>query len=226
MVFMLYGVISKCVSLNSLCKNLLFLEEKLSYLGIDKLPAKSALSDANINRDSEVFASIYTLLHDHYKDKLNPKECCLMLGNEFGYKKIDIIDSLTITLFVDVFKGAGRNPIDSNKKGGLKFHAKLPLGGSVPNLVSLSEVACNYKTYLGQLQANCGTIYIYDKGYAIYGAWSDWNERGAFFVTSLNENASYKVLEGEPNHVNTYADGGIISDQIIELTNSETVLNT
>jgi glutathione peroxidase-family protein len=41
MVFMLYGVISKCVSLTSLCKNLLFLEDKLTYLGIDKLPAKS-----------------------------------------------------------------------------------------------------------------------------------------------------------------------------------------
>src|SRR5690606_12409862 len=58
LVFLVYGVVTKSHSLNALCKNLLFLEEKLIYLGIDKLPAVSTLSDANINRNSEVFASI------------------------------------------------------------------------------------------------------------------------------------------------------------------------
>ena len=59
LVFLLYGVVTKSHSLNTLCKNLLFLEDKLIYLGIDKLPAVSTLSDTNINRSSEVFASIY-----------------------------------------------------------------------------------------------------------------------------------------------------------------------
>jgi hypothetical protein len=58
LVFLLYGVVTKSYSLNSLCKNLLFLEDKLMYLSIDKLPPVSTLSDANINRNSEVFASI------------------------------------------------------------------------------------------------------------------------------------------------------------------------
>jgi hypothetical protein len=69
-VFMLYGIISKSGSLNSLCKCLLFLEGKLCYLGIDKLPAVSTLSDANCNRDSEVFADLYYNLLDYYKDAL------------------------------------------------------------------------------------------------------------------------------------------------------------
>jgi hypothetical protein len=145
------------------------------------------LSDANINRDSEVFASIYTLLYDHYRDKLTPEDCCLMLAEDLKNYKLEIIDSSTVSLFVNVFKGAGRNPIDSKKKGGLKVHAKLPLGGSVPDLIALSEAACNDKTYLGQLEADCGTIYIYDKGYANYGVWSDWSDKGTFFVTRLNE---------------------------------------
>jgi len=55
--------VNKCHSLNTLCKNILFLEDKLTYVGIDKLPAVSTLSDANINRNSEVFASIYQQLH-------------------------------------------------------------------------------------------------------------------------------------------------------------------
>jgi hypothetical protein len=52
LVFMFYGVATRCYSVNSLCKNLLFLEDKLTYPGIDKLPAVSTLSDANINRSS------------------------------------------------------------------------------------------------------------------------------------------------------------------------------
>ena len=224
MVFMLYGVISRCASLNSLCKNLLFLEDKLTYVGIDRLPATSTLSDANIKRDSEVFATLYNLLYAHYRDKLAPGECCLMLETDLKDKKIDIIDSSTISLFVDVFKGAGRNPIDGKKKGGLKVHAKLPLGGFVPDLVALSDASCNDKTYLGQLEGEAGTIYIYDKGYANYSKWAEWDSLGAFFVTRLNENATVKVLQGGPNHVSEYAEGGIVSDRIIELNSPETTL--
>jgi hypothetical protein len=66
LVFMLYGDVAKCHSLNSLCKNLIFLEDRLTYLGIDKFPAVSTLSDANINRDNRVFELVYQQLPDHY----------------------------------------------------------------------------------------------------------------------------------------------------------------
>lgn len=224
MVFMLYGVISKCSSLNSLCKNLLFLDEKLIYLGIEKLPPKSTLSDANINRDSEVFASIYSLLYDQYKDKLIDAECGLLCGEEIKSLKTEIIDSSTISLFVDVLKGAGRNPIDGKKKGGLKIHAKLPLGSNVPDIVSLTEASCNDKKYLGQLEGAPGVIYVFDKGYANYSKWAQLADKGAYYVTRINENAIYNVIEASINHPCHYADGGIISDQIIELNNSETTL--
>lgn len=220
MVFMLYGVISKCQSLNSLCKNLLFLEDKLTYLGINNLPATSTLSDANINRSSDVFATVYAFLYDHYSDKLTDLDCSFLVKDEIKGKKVEIVDSSTIPLFVDIFKGSGRNPIDGKKKGGLKIHAKLPLGGFVPDLVSLSEAACNDKTFLGQLEADKGTIYVFDKGYANYGRWSDWDREGGFFVTRLNENASTQVLDGTVNHISEYADGGVISDQTIKLNSS------
>jgi hypothetical protein len=70
---MMYGVVAKCYSLQALCKNLLFLEDKLIYLGIDKLPAVSTLSDANVNRNSVVFASIYKRLVEHYKEILTTR---------------------------------------------------------------------------------------------------------------------------------------------------------
>lgn len=223
LVFMLYGVVTKCYSLNTLCKNLLFLEDKLTYLGIDQLPAVSTLSDANINRNSEVFASIYQQLYQHYKDVLNPVQCSF-LEDEIDSRKVAIFDSSTITLFVDIFKGAGRNSLTGKKKGGLKIHTKMHLGGFVPDLVHITEAACNDKSFLGQLETEKGTIYVFDKGYVNYGKWAEWTQQGIYYVTRLNENADYLVLSGQPNHVSEYADGGIISDQVISLNLGETAL--
>lgn len=61
LIALLYGVITKCNSFNSLCKNLQFLENKLACIGMSELPARSTLSDGNINRDPVVFQMLYSL---------------------------------------------------------------------------------------------------------------------------------------------------------------------
>lgn len=43
-------------------------------------------------------------------------------------------------------------------------------------------------------------------------------------MTRLNENAHYEALSGQPNHISEYANGGVISDQIILLHPSKTAL--
>jgi len=224
LVFLLYGVISKCHSLRNLCKGLLFLEDKLCYLGISKLPAVSTLSDANINRKSDVFGSIYHSLYEHYKPYLSDSYISMFIGGEVDPSKVEIFDSSTVSLFVEVFKGTGRNPLNGKKKGGLKIHTKLPLTGFVPNFINLTAAACNDKTFLGQLNPDSGAIYVFDKGYVNYEVWKRWTEQGVFFVTRLNDNADYEVLTGQPNHISDYANGGIISDQIIRLKGAEVSL--
>jgi hypothetical protein len=63
--------VTRCHSLNSLCKNPLFLEDKLTYLGIHKLPAVSTLSDANIKlRPSRRFKKLHRQL-TYVKDSSN-----------------------------------------------------------------------------------------------------------------------------------------------------------
>ena len=110
LVFIFYGVVMRCKSLNILCKNLLLLEDKLVYLGIKELPAVSTLSDANINRNSDVFASIYQKLLQHYQDTLKPTWS--LFTESIKAEKVFCFDSSTITLFVDVFKGSGRNTLN------------------------------------------------------------------------------------------------------------------
>jgi len=225
LVFLLYGVISKCHSLRNLCKNLLFLEGKLCYLGINKLPAVSTLSDANINRSSDVFGSIYQGLYEYYKSYLSDSYINMFIGGEVDPAKVEIFDSSTVSLFVEVFKGAGRNPLNGKKKGGLKIHTKMPLSGFVPDFIHLTPAACNDKTFLGQLNTVPGTIYVFDKGYVNYKVWEEWTEQGVFYVTRLNDNAQYEVLTGQPNHISEYANGGIISDQVIRLKGTEVSLD-
>jgi hypothetical protein len=223
LTFMMYGVVAKCYSLQALCKNLLFLEDKLIYLGIDKLPAVSTLSDANVNRNSVVFASIYKRLVEHYKEILTPEHYSFF-EEGMDISKVVIFDSSTISLFVEIFKGAGRNSLTGKKKGGLKIHTQLPLGGFVPDMVYITEAACSDKSFLGQLVTEKGAIYVFDKGYVNYKKWKEWSLAGAFFVTRLNENAVYEILSGEDNHPSDYADGGIISDQVILLDTNKSAL--
>jgi len=224
LVFLLYGVISKCHSLRNLCKNLQFLEGKLCYLGIRQLPATSTLSDANIKRSSDVFGSMYHKLYEHYKPYLGDGYITMFINNEVDPSKVEVFDSSTVSLFVEVFKGAGRNPLDGKKKGGLKIHTKKSLAGFVPDYIHLTPAACNDKTFLGQLTPSKGTIYVFDKGYVNYKVWAQWTDQGTFYVTRLNSNAQYEVLSGQPNHISEYANGGIISDQVIELKSEETTL--
>ena len=145
LVFIMYGVISRCHSLSNLCKSSLFLEKKLSYLGISKLPAKSTLSDADMNRNSDVFGRLYQLLYTHYQSLLSQDYIEMFINDEINPDRVEIFDSSTVSLFVDVFKGAGRTPINGKKKGGLKLHTKLPLSSVVPDVIVLSEVSQNDK---------------------------------------------------------------------------------
>ena len=217
LVFILYGVITRCHSLQSLCKSLLLLENKLLYLGIDRLPSVSTLSDANINRNSDVFADIYRQLYQHYKSYLSERCFSLPLNGELDNAKVNLFDATTITLFVDVFKGVGRNPINGKRKGGLKVQAQMPLSGFVPDLITITEGSCNDKNFLGQLNPSAGTIYVFDKGYVNFTVFDQWTSKGVYFVTRLNENAVYEVVESITNDIGEYASGGIIRDEIIQL---------
>ena len=193
------------------------MEGSLSHLGVDKLPAKSTLSDANINRGSDVFGKLYFLLLEHYSDRLTGSYISMMVNDEVSPERVKIFDSTTISLFTDVFKAAGRNPMSGKKKGGLKVQAVLPLDSKVPEVICMGDASENDKDFLGQLEVVANNIYVFDKGYVNYAIWNEWTKKGAFFVTRINENANYRVLESKLNNPIDFLGGGIIKDEIIEL---------
>ena len=64
---MLYCVLGNCQSLREIGMGLAVCEGNLNHLSIEKAPASSTLSDANKNRSSDVFKSIYHHLQAKYK---------------------------------------------------------------------------------------------------------------------------------------------------------------
>ena len=217
LVFVLYGVVSKIKSLNNLCKCLGFLEDKLSYLGINQLPASSTLSDANRNRSREAFARIYFHLYEYYRPFLSDSYIKLFINGEVDPAKVRIFDSSTISLFTDLFKGAGRTPINGKRKGGLKLHAVMSLDNCFPDIVWMSSAATNDKVFLGQLPPTPELVYVFDKGYVHYEIYNTWTGVGAFYTTRLNENASYEVEKSISGDIEDINSGGVIKDEIIVL---------
>jgi Transposase DDE domain/Domain of unknown function (DUF4372) len=217
MVAMLFGIITKVDSLNGLIKNLAFLGNKLNYLGMSVIPARSTLADANRNRNSGVFEFLYNLLAVHYKTILSGSYLTGFIGNEVDISKIKIFDSTTFTLFVDIFTGAGRNKLTGKKKGGIKAHVILALHSLVPEMIWLSSASKNDKDFLGQLKPKSGEVYIFDKGYVNYTVYENFTQLGAFYVTRLADNANYEVLEEAKLDYLESQVTGILKDQIISL---------
>jgi hypothetical protein len=68
------------------------------------------LSDANKNRSAQVFASIYYSLFNTYRMFLSDSSPLSL-----PVKHLKIVDATTISLFSDILKGVGRNPINGKK---------------------------------------------------------------------------------------------------------------
>ena len=66
LVIMLYAVIKKFDSLREITDS-----SKLAHLGINMMPRRSTLSDANARRPETVFESTYRSLYARYKDELS-----------------------------------------------------------------------------------------------------------------------------------------------------------
>ncbi|MEX2595612.1 MAG: DUF4372 domain-containing protein, partial [Salibacteraceae bacterium] len=115
---MLFGILSRCDSVNEICEGLRAMGGKLNHLGMVQAPAKSTVSDGLRNRTHEFFEDLYFGLVKKYASFLSD-------SRTFGltFKEVLLIDSTTIRLFSDILKGVGRNPKgDGKKKGGLKVH--------------------------------------------------------------------------------------------------------
>jgi len=190
LVTMLYATLSGVSSLRELTTVLLACEGRIGHLNLKHFPKRSTLSDANKNRNSEVFASIYYSLLDKYRSFLSDSSSLSL-----PVKHLKIVDSTTISLFSDILKGVGRNPINGKKKGGIKMHTMINALEDVPCLVRYTSAATHDHTFLKDLELEKGSFVVFDKAYNDYLQYLQWTRDEIYFVTRQKDNAVYKRME-------------------------------
>ncbi|MEI7670111.1 MAG: IS4 family transposase [Pseudomonadota bacterium] len=192
LITLLYSVLSDCTSLRELSTAMLACEGKLNHLGIDYFPKRSTLADANIRRSHEVFADIYYSLLNNYRSLLS--DSCRT--KDAPVSKLFIADSSTVQLFSDVvLKGAGRNPLNGKKKGGMKIHTLMQSNEDVPCLINLTSAATHDHHFLSQINLPKHSWLVFDKGYTDYHYYQTLTAKEIFFVTRQRENAVYDCIE-------------------------------
>lgn len=210
---MLFGILSRYDSMNEICEGLRAMGGKLNHIGLDRAPAKSTASDGLRNRPSKFFEDVYFSLIKQYKSFLSD-------SRTFGltFKEVLLIDSTTIKLFSNILKGVGRNPAgDGKKKGGLKVHMLIDAVQSVGRFVKITEAKSHDKNFLKSFDISAHSMLVFDKAYNYYYQFAKWSESQVFFVTRLNKNAVYSIVQTIRTHVREKGKAMVLGEEIIEL---------
>ena len=137
---MLYAVIQRFDSLREIETSMTAEVRKLHHVGIETVPKRSTLSDANARRPEKFFEKVYRNLYDANKAILSSDS--RRSSTEEWMKRLRIIDSTTVSLFSNtIFKGVGLHPKTGKKKGGIKVHAVIHANEGVPCDIQFTSAA-------------------------------------------------------------------------------------
>ena len=190
---MLYAVIMRFDSLREIETSMTAEVRKLHHIGIDTVPKRSTLSDANARRPEKLFEEIYHDLYETNKSKLTSDS--RRGGTEEWMKRLRIIDSTTISLFSNlIFKGVGRHPKTGKKKGGIKVHAVIHANEGVPCDVVFTSAATNDSFMLVPSKFSEKEIAAMDRAYINYEKFEELTSRNVVYVTKMKKNLNYELL--------------------------------
>ena len=149
---MLYASIEGYHSIRETILGLLANAHKLSHLGLSYLVRRSTLSEANARRTSRVFEDIYLSVYRRHANFLADSRL-----KDADMKRLYIMDSTTISLFKDILRGVGRNPLEGKKKGGIKAHTIIKASENIPCLIRYSEAVRHDHTFIKEAQITSNT---------------------------------------------------------------------
>ena len=194
MAIMLYAVIKRFDSLREITDSMFPEARKLSHLGINMMPRRSTLSDANARRSESIFEATYRDLYATYKDELSSDS--RKHKTPQWMERLQIIDSTTITLFSSLlFKGIGRNPKSGKKKGGIKVHANIHANEGVPSDIKFTSAATNDSFMLKPANYTSGDILAFDRAYIDYAKFEQLTRNGVIYVTKMKKNLVYAISD-------------------------------
>lgn len=185
LVTMLFSCYGHCHSLREVISGMRALGGRVQTSSINYFPARSTFAEANGKRDSLVFELIYFQLKEYW-DKLYP--------DSRRNNKIYVIDSTTITLFQEIFRGAGTTPQNGKRKGGLKVHMAVQDQQLIPSIMHITQAAYNDVTFTQNIDLPEGSTLIMDRGYRDHNLFNVWTDKKIRWITRAHPN-SYIVIE-------------------------------
>ena len=109
LVILLYAVIGQFQTLRDVELAFLPIANCMQQFGLSYMVRRSTLSDANARRTPLFFENVYNNLYERYSSLLSDSRPVKGLK-----KPLFIMDSTTISLFSQVFRGTGRNDITNS----------------------------------------------------------------------------------------------------------------
>jgi len=172
---------------------------KLQHLGIDHLPRRSTLAEANKRRPQEFFAKVYAATLKKYAkflaDSRPPKSYKGRTNEPKDWEKLlYMMDSTTITLFDNILKGVGRHPKSGKKKGGMKVHTVMKYQVGVPMVVELTSAAKHDHYLLKEVHLPKDSTLAIDRAYIDIAQFQRLTEEGVCYVTKMKKNLNYEEL--------------------------------
>lgn len=203
LVSMLFACYGHCHSLREVVSGMRALEGKLQSSSINYFPTRSSFADANGKRDSTVFELIYFALKQ-YCDRFFPDS-----------RKIFIVDSTTIKLFQQIFRGAGLSKKNGKRKGGLKVHMAVQDQQLSPAIMNITQAAYNDVTFFKNVTLPMGSTVVMDRGYRDHNLFNQWTTNNVRWITRAHPN-SYITIE---KYLNVSQ-----SDQLAGVTQDSTII--
>ena len=213
LVIMLYAQLGQFDSLREVELGFLCAASRMNHFGIDYMVRRSTLSDANARRNPEFFESVYKALYERYTAVLADSRPVKGLKGP-----LFIMDSTTISLFSQIFRGTGRDAINGQKKGGVKAHTVIKADEDVPFFMNITDGIVSDQSLLKGLFRILprGSWLSFDMGYVNYEAWQEFTDNGIFYVTKEKKRAKAEVLE--TREVPEEDKETIVSDEIVMLS--------
>lgn len=213
LVILLYAVIGQFQTLRDVELAFLPIANCMQQFGLSYMVRRSTLSDANARRTPLFFENVYNNLYERYSSLLSDSRPVKGLK-----KPLFIMDSTTISLFSQVFRGTGRNAINGQKKGGVKAHTVIKADEDVMAFMNITDAATSDQSLLNGLQNKLpsGSCVTFDMGYVNYEAWQSFTDNDIFYVTREKKSCKKTVLS--TIEIPEEDKDIIVSDEIVELS--------
>ena len=207
LVTMLYSSFHGCKSLREVVTGMMACTTRINHLGVDYMPRRSTLAEANANRKEQLFGDLYHRLYTHFYP-----DSRLLTKLE---KRLFIFDSTTISLFSEVMKGCGQRMSAGKRKGGVKAHVLIKADEDVPRFVCLTSANENDNIFTPMLHLPKDSIVTFDRIYYGFKPLINWTETGVTWVTRMHTLIAYKVLKSKEVSMEQRQNGIITDEKII-----------